>query len=397
MALEFWDQAGPAGRIALSVIGSLLGATLVWLIRLSWVWLRSRKTRLEKLAEIIKSLKSELKDLQNRLHGAESAVEGNGLWLARPTLPPDQYPVLIKQSIPVVAIANLKGGVGKTTLTAHLARYFAMTGKRVLAIDLDYQGSLSSLAAQGDQPTSKITSFVAGKLDGQSLVDMAWPMENSPEQARIMTSYYDLARIENQVMVHWLTRKEERDARYFLARAIHCDEVQKNFDIILIDAAPRITTSTVQALCASTHVLIPTKLDALSADAVGYFVRQLFIMDSLWPYLDIAGVVGAMTEENIGAKTESRYDKDSLVNFERDAILRMEERLKSTFHESSKRFSGDLILPYSTFVPGRRDISRLANEKFSQRSEVTAANRAVIEEVFERLGRELANRVGLPL
>lgn len=384
-------------RLLIGIAGSLLGALILWLVRLSWIWLRSRKTRLDKLNADISELKAELDGVQKRLHGAERAVEGDGLWLARPTVQFQNYSVSLQNSIPIITIANLKGGVGKTTLTAHLARFYASKGKRVLAIDLDYQGSLSNLAAQGDQPSSRVSKFVAGDMDGADITDLAWPMENAPGPAQVLTSYYELARIENQVMVHWLTRREERDARYFLAASLLTQKVKDSYDIILIDAAPRITTSTVQALCSSTHVLIPTKLDALSADAVGYFVEQLFIMQDIWPYLDFAGIVGTMTEHNIGEKTDADYDSSSLVDFEQDSIFRIEQRLNSAFDLYKKPQPPKLILPYTTFIPGKRDISRLANEQFSLQSGVTSTNRTVIENIFERLGRELAIRVKLRL
>ncbi len=397
MGIDFWDQSNPTNRILLGALGSLTGALVLWLLRLSWVWLKSRNTRLKKLKTEISSLKGELGTLQKRLHGAEKAVEGDGLWLARPLVQPDHYAVLLQQSIPIITVANLKGGVGKTTLTAHLARFYAGIGKRVLAIDLDYQGSLSNLAAQGDVPSSRVSNFVAGEFNGPNINELAWPMENAPGYARILTSYYELARIENQVLVHWLTQREERDARYFLAAALLTQDVQESYDIILIDAAPRITTSTVQALCTSTNVLIPTKLDAVSADAVGYFVEQLFIMEKLWPFLNLAGVVGTMTENNIGALSEASDRRDPMIDFEQDAIFRIQQRLDSTYDAYSKSQPPSLILPHTTFIPGKRDISRLANEQFSEASDVSPANRLVIEAAFDRLGRELANRVNLQI
>ena len=80
-----------------------------------------------------------------RLARLRSAVQaGNGLWLTEPIKQPDTYELLLKSSIPIITLANLKGGVGKSTITANLAGYFAERSERVLVIDLDFQGSLGA-------------------------------------------------------------------------------------------------------------------------------------------------------------------------------------------------------------------------------------------------------------
>ena len=109
-----------------------------------------------------------------------------------------------------------------------------------------------------------------------------------------ISAFYDLARTENRVMIEWIIGDAVRDVRYRLAELLHHDEVRNAFDIVLIDAPPRLTTACIQALCASTHVLIPTGADDLAADAVGYFGNQLKAHEDLWPHLKIAGIVGTM-------------------------------------------------------------------------------------------------------
>ncbi|MEM6556095.1 MAG: ParA family protein [Pseudomonadota bacterium] len=339
----------------------------------------------------------ELRTLQARLSGAEEAVTGDGLWFARPLVPPENYGHRLAASIPIITVANLKGGVGKTTLTAHLTRFYASKGKRVLAIDLDYQGSLSALVSESNRLLSRVSRFVVGDGSGQDVLEATQPLENSPGDAGILTAFYELARIENQAMVHWLTQREQRDVRYFIADVLLSEPVQTGYDIILIDAAPRITTSTVQALCASKHVLIPTKLDGVSADAVGYFARQLIIMKKLWPYLEIAGVVGTMTEKNVGSLTNELYDIERLVDFEAQAVLRVEEHLARAFEEAAMPKPASPIFPYTTFVPEKRDIARLANDGFGDQVKISLNSQSQIQAIFERLGQELAIRIGLHL
>ena len=86
-----------------------------------------------------------------KINRAMQAVspEGRGLWLAStiPLKPPGNYKRDLSRSIPIIVVANLKGGVGKTTVAANLVGHYANTkGERVLAIDLDFQGSLTATA-----------------------------------------------------------------------------------------------------------------------------------------------------------------------------------------------------------------------------------------------------------
>jgi cellulose biosynthesis protein BcsQ len=111
--------------------------------------------------------------------------------------------------------------------------------------------------------------------------------------------------MENREMVRWLIGDEKTDIRYRLAHQLLSSTVLNNFDVILIDAPPRLTTASVQALCASTHVLIPTVLDPLSADdPVGYFGHQLKAHQELWPQLKVMGVIGTLTNLHQRAEEE---------------------------------------------------------------------------------------------
>jgi cellulose biosynthesis protein BcsQ len=224
-----------------------------------------------------------------RLRRAEKALEDKspGLWLAPsiPICPPDGYLRALSKSKPIIVVANLKGGVGKTTTVANLiAHYGLKKGLRVLAIDMDFQGSLSAvilseaeynnaLEQQKDGSPSKAAQLIQGR-------DAAWIRNTSVEvdgvpNARCIPSYYTLSTMENRVMVEWLIAKRREDIRYSLAKTLLDEAVQERFDVILVDAPPRLTTACIQALCAATHVLVPTVLDGLSAEATGGFVDQL--------------------------------------------------------------------------------------------------------------------------
>src|SRR3972149_10867588 len=100
---------------------------------------------------------------------------------------------------------------------------------------------------------------------------MCLPVSNLAT-AKAIPAYYDLAQVETRLLVRWLLRADGFDLRYVLADLLLSPEVQAAFDRIIIDAPPRLSTAAIQALCASTHLLIPTILDQMSGDAVGTFV-----------------------------------------------------------------------------------------------------------------------------
>jgi len=95
-------------------------------------------------------------------------------------------------------------------------------------------------------------------------------------------------------MIEWLFGDGSSDIRYTLADILHHPTVQERFSHIIIDAPPRLTTASVQALCASTHLIVPTILDGLSSDAVRTFLREVRKLQKggICPHIKLAGVVG---------------------------------------------------------------------------------------------------------
>ena len=288
------------------------------------------------------------------LHHAEAALkavareqqdglwtEGPGFWLKQPTIRPANYGDLQGNSIPILMIGATKGGVGKTSLSGSLAAHFALQWTqrrqdpnadkplRVLVIDQDFQGSFSTMTVHVDrryEQPSKANRLVSGELDKGGAKREAEPISQGdmrhPLSIWTIPAYYDLAQAENRMLVEWLlplsehglllrllrllgiavgtSPRSSKDLRYLLAEALLDPLVQANFDLVIIDAPPRLTPSHIQAMCASTHLLIPTILDGLAGDAVARYLDQVATHKlgipgdakrAICPYLRPIGVV----------------------------------------------------------------------------------------------------------
>lgn len=207
---------------------------------------------------------------QGTLDALVATIEDDeNLWTRDPVRPPENFLTRKHDSIPILLMANLKGGVGKTTLAANLAAYFDARGERVLLIDLDYQGSLSSMAIEGGIANPKHPGAAAliegGNPEREKLVGAEAP-------SRVIECYYPFFNAENRVLVRWLLGREEDDVRFRLARYLLGPRVQTTFDRVIIDTGPRVTVGMVNGLAAATHLVVPTQLNGLSAQAVSSFL-----------------------------------------------------------------------------------------------------------------------------
>lgn len=248
----------------------------------------------------IEELKRRVKnfdELRDALLGAEDEV-----WKLRPTQPPTDFFVRMQRSrTKVITVINYKGGVGKTTIVAGLAAYLAARGKRVFIIDFDYQGSLTrTLILGGRLPLGasiRADSVIGGEIDGKQFVHLGRDLGGTLPGASLITCGHSFDGFEYRTMLHWLLGETKDDVRFRLAQLILSEDVQKDFDYVLIDAPPRSSTGAINALCASHALIVPTVLDSLSVDAVGSFLARVNTsFRSLNPALEFAGVVGTLTK-----------------------------------------------------------------------------------------------------
>ncbi len=233
---------------------------------------------------------------------------------------PSTIPPFVARSfrqVPIVSLVNLKGGVGKTTLTANLGAALAATGRRVLLIDLDYQNSLSTRCLS--HPDFE-TAFSHHRLVEEVLRDDVGHRANRLLQClsdvveaqgplSLLACSESFETIENASMMRWWTGGVADDVRFRLRQALHDPQVTGLFDLILLDCPPRLTTGCVNALTASDFALIPVLLEEVSTEAVPRLLRWLRkLRPSLWPDLQVLGVAANKVKLHLG----------DLVKYQRD-------------------------------------------------------------------------------
>ncbi|WP_240539737.1 plasmid partitioning protein RepA [Rhizobium sp. CCGE 510] len=171
------------------------------------------------------------------------------------------------EALQVISVVNFKGGSGKTTTTAHLAQYLALTGHRVLAIDLDPQASLTALHGMQPELDKNPSLFEALRYDDQrsSIKDVIQPT-NFPG-LDIIPANLELQEYEYETPLA-ASNKTSPEGRMFFTRISQAlKEVDDRYDVVVIDCPPQLGYLTLTALTASTSVLItvhPQMLDIMS-------------------------------------------------------------------------------------------------------------------------------------
>ncbi len=187
----------------------------------------------------------------------------------------------------VIAIANQKGGVAKTTTTHNLGAALAAAGKKVLLIDLDSQASLT--ISVGLEPLEvKRTIVDVLKKDGTPIQES---IQQLTEQLHIVTSIIDLAPMEMEMLSRASREK-------ILDRALK--PVREIYDFILIDCPPQLSILTINALSCADGVLIPVKTDYLAYRGLTQLQDSIQeIQELINPGLQVMGVIATLYDTRV--------------------------------------------------------------------------------------------------
>lgn len=187
----------------------------------------------------------------------------------------------------IIAFANQKGGVAKTTSTYNVGVSLAQKGKNTLIVDLDSQGSLTISA--GLEPFDYENTIVKVlKKEGTPIEECTQPLHNN---LSICTSRLELAQLEMEMI-----GRPMRET--ILKRAL--ERVKDKYDFILIDCPPQLSILTINALACCDYVIIPVKTDYLAYRGVELLMDSIGdIKELINPSMSVLGVVATMFETRI--------------------------------------------------------------------------------------------------
>lgn len=179
------------------------------------------------------------------------------------------------EKLQVLAVVNFKGGSGKTTTAAHLAQYLALTGHRVLAIDLDPQASLSSL--HGFQPELDQVPSIYEAIrydDERKPISDVIRSTNFPG-LDIIPANLDLQEYEYDTPLVMADKRSNEGKKFFTRISRALAEVDERYDVVVIDCPPQLGYLTLTALTAATSVLITIHPQMLDVMSMGQFLLML--------------------------------------------------------------------------------------------------------------------------
>ena len=192
----------------------------------------------------------------------------------------------------IIAFANQKGGVGKTTTCINLSAYICAMGKKCLVVDLDPQGNATSgLGIDKDSEMKTVYDLISGDCSADEVVQ-----HTLLENLDVLPSTVDLAGAEIEMV--------QMPQREKIVKGI-LDQVKDSYDFIMIDCPPSLGLITVNALTACNSVIIPMQCEYYPLMGITQLMNTIrLIKFHLNPSIDIEGVVMTMKDKRSNLTTQ---------------------------------------------------------------------------------------------
>lgn len=182
----------------------------------------------------------------------------------------------------IIAIANQKGGVGKTTTAINLSACLAEKGQKVLAIDMDPQGNMSSgLGLDKNSVEKTIYDLIIDESEVEEVLQ-----KNALENLDILPANVDLSAAEIELI--GIDEKE-----YIVKKAI--EKIKDAYDYVIIDCPPSLSMLTINAMTTADSVLVPIQCEYYALEGLSQLIHTVeLVKERLNPVLEIEGVVFTM-------------------------------------------------------------------------------------------------------